>query len=84
MARKRSSRWIQEAIKRPGALREWLKKNRGRVKRLTGEDPFDRRGRIKARVLRKLLARHRKGRVKLHPRTVKRIQLALTLRKLRK
>ncbi|MEM4455479.1 MAG: hypothetical protein QXT28_12245 [Thermofilaceae archaeon] len=84
MARKRSSRWIQEAIKRPGALREWLKENRGRVKRLTGEDPFDRKGRIKVRVLRKLLAKHKKGRVRLHPRTVKRIQLALTLHKLRK
>lgn len=45
------SRWIQEAIKRPGSLREWLYRHRREIRRLTGMDPFTRDGRINLRVL---------------------------------
>jgi len=63
-----SDRWIQEAIKRPGALRQY-------VKRKYGKKGFTERGTIKVSVLRDLA--NEPGKVG------KRARLALTLRKLR-
>lgn len=61
--------WIQEAIKRPGALRAY-------VKRRYGKKGFTERGTIKVSVLRDLAN---------EPGTIgRRARLALTLRKLRK
>jgi len=65
----RDKRWIQKAIKKPGALRNY-------VKRKYGKKGFDRKGRIKVEILRKLAKRNDViGR---------RARLALTLRKLSK
>jgi len=64
-----SDRWIQEAIKRPGALRQY-------VKRKYGKKGFTERGTIKVSILRDLAN---------EPGIVgQRARLALTLRKLRK
>ncbi|MEM4501699.1 MAG: hypothetical protein QW512_06170 [Thermofilaceae archaeon] len=88
MARRRRQRggeyWIQEAIRNPGALREWAERNADKIRRLTGEEPFDRQGRLKVTVLRKLKALHKRGEVRLSDTTLRRINLALTLRRLGK
>jgi len=62
-------RWIREAIKKPGALRAY-------VKRRYGKRGFTERGTIKTKILRRLTKR--KGKIG------RRARLALTLRKLRK
>lgn len=61
--------WIQKAIKKPGALRQY-------VKRKYGRKGFTRRGTIKVSILRDLA--NEPGKIG------KRARLALTLRKLRK
>lgn len=76
--------WIQEAIKKPGALRAWFQRNRGKLRKILKMDPLTKRGRIKFRALSKLLKLHDKGKIRLTGRTRKRIQLAKTLHKLRK
>ncbi|MHA1829057.1 MAG: hypothetical protein ACTSX6_10480 [Candidatus Heimdallarchaeaceae archaeon] len=65
----KNERWIQEAIEKPGSLRNY-------VKRKYGKRGFTRRGTIKVKILRKLAKK--KGKVG------RRARLALTLRKLRK
>ena len=65
----RRSKWIQKAIKRPGALRSY-------VKRHYGSKGFTKRGTIKVSILRKLA--RKPGKVG------KRARLALTLRGFRK
>lgn len=61
--------WIQKAIKRPGALRAY-------VKRKYGKKGFTKKGTIKTEVLRELAEK---------PGSVgRRARLALTLRRLRK
>jgi dephospho-CoA kinase len=50
----RTKHWIQRAIKRPGSLRAWLKKNARKIERRYGESPFTKDGKINARVLRRL------------------------------
>jgi hypothetical protein len=64
------SYWIQQAIKRPGSLRKWLKKKYGRK-------AFNKDGTIKVTFLRKLLKNK-----KVSKRIKRKIRLALTLRKL--
>ncbi|MEM3906329.1 MAG: hypothetical protein QXZ17_05610 [Nitrososphaerota archaeon] len=61
-------RWIQRAIKRPGALRAY-------VKRHYGSRGFTEKGTIKVSILRKLAKRRDK--------VGARARLALTLRRLR-
>ena len=81
------SYWIQEAIKRPGTLKAWLKKHARKIARRYGESPFKRDGTIKVTVLRKLknddefLKKIARSRYKLIKR---KISLAITLHKLRK
>ena len=70
MGRKR--KWIQKAIRNPGALRKY-------VRRRYGEEGFTKRGTIKVSVLREIASNPR-----LSLKTRKRAVLALTLRKLRK
>lgn len=61
-------RWIQKAVKNPGALRRY-------VKRKYGSSGFDKQGRIKLSVLKKLAKRND---------TIgRRARLAITLRELR-
>jgi len=78
--------WIQEAIKRPGALREWLERHRSEVKRLIGEDPFTEDGKIRMSALRKLKKRKDvlKKIAKSRWRTIhKRVVLAVTLKRMK-
>ncbi len=76
MAR-RSKYWIQEAVKRPGALKEWLRKRFGRR-------AFTRDGEIKESFLRKLKEEIKRGRIKVKDKEtwLRRINLALTLKRL--
>jgi len=69
MRRRRRRKWIQKAIKKPGSLRAY-------VKREYGSKGFTKRGTIKVSVLRELAKK--KGK------TGRRARLALTLRELRK
>jgi hypothetical protein len=46
--------WIQRAVKRPGSLKAWLKKNEKKIERRLGESPFTKDGKINARVLHRL------------------------------
>jgi len=80
MAR-RSNRWIQRAIKRPGSLKAWLKRNRARIKRATGKDPFTRDGKVSVSALKAL--RKTKVYERLPARVKQKINLAITLHKLR-
>lgn len=76
--------WIQEAIKRPGALTEWFKRNRKRLKQLLGYDPITSKGDIRDRAVRDLIKLHKAGRIRLSRRTLQRLYLARTLQKLRR
>jgi hypothetical protein len=69
VAKRSSSRWIQRAVRHPGALHAY-------VKRKYGEKAFTRKGTIKREILVKL-AKHTKN-----PTIRRRAQLALTLRRL--
>ena len=67
--RKKDKRWIQKAIKKPGALRAY-------VRRVYGDRGFTRDGKIRMDILRALAKRR--------DRIGRRARLALTLRKLGK
>ena len=76
--------WIQKAIKRPGALLAWFKRNRRKLKRKLGYDPITRRGDIRDRAKRDVLRLAEAGKIRITQRTRKRLQLAITLDKLRR
>ena len=80
MARKR--RWIQKAIKKRGALKAWLKRNERKIVSAIKDSVFDKEGDIKVTALRKL--RRTKLWDRLSSTTKRRINLAITLHKLRK
>ncbi|GEM_PF-1783174 len=84
MAKKRnkSKNWIQKAIKRPGALRKWLRKHAKQIEKVTDEKPFTKSGKINIRCLKKL--RHTSYYERLSKRRKEEINLAITLSKLRK
>ena len=75
--------WIQEAIKRPGSLTEWFKKNRDRLRRKLGYDPITQKGDIRDKAITDTLRLHKEGKMKLSTTTVRRLNLAKTLKKLR-
>jgi len=77
---RRSKYWIQKAIKRPGSLRAWLKRNKRKVVAAIKEDPFTKDGKIKVSALKKL--RRTKLYERLPTRIKRKINLAITLRKL--
>jgi len=83
MARRRSrdKYWIQEAVKRPGSLKAWLKRNKRRVVAAIKEDPFTRDGKIKVTALKKL--RKTSLYEKLPTSIKQKINLAITLKRLR-
>jgi len=79
--------WIQEAIKRPGSLKAWLKKHQRAITRRYGESPFKKDGTIKVTILKKLrndeeflkrLSKSRYAHIK------RKINLAITLHRLRR
>ncbi len=67
-----TDKWIQEAIEKPGSLREY-------IRRKYGKRAFTSKGTIKVTYLRKLLRSKT-----VDEKTKRRARLALTLRKLRK
>jgi len=69
---RRKKKWIQRAIKKPGALQKY-------VLRKFGSEGFTERGTIKVSVLRKLASSPH-----VSDKTRRRAILALTLRRLRK
>lgn len=75
---RRSRRWIQEAIKRPGTLRRWMKQKYG-SKAFTKEGTIKKEYLIKAR---EHVKRHYTGMQR--KRMLGKINLALTLRKFRR
>lgn len=81
-----SKNWIQEAIKNPGALRRYIERNRSRIKRIVGEDPISKEGIIKISALKKLRKAIKEGRLRVSNRAtlLRRINLAITLKRLRK
>jgi hypothetical protein len=70
-------KWIQEAIQKPSALTQYLRKH-------YGKKAFTKTGKIKITFLKSLLKKHKEGKIKLSKTTISRIRLAITLRKLRK
>lgn len=82
--RRRSNYWIQRAIKKPGALTRWVKRNRAKLKRILGFDPITKRGDIRDRAITKLIKLYRAGKIRLSTKTKRRLILARTLAKLRR
>jgi hypothetical protein len=82
MARRKTSKeyWIQGAVKRPGKLKKWLKRNKRRVVAAIKEDPFTRDGKIKVTALKKLRNTNLYDRLPTHIK--QKINLAITLRRL--
>ncbi|MEM3423583.1 MAG: hypothetical protein QXE51_03365 [Nitrososphaeria archaeon] len=75
-------RWIQKAIKREGALKNWLKRNEKKVIGAIKESVFDKQDNIKLSSLQKLTKTEFYD--KLDAKTKRRINLAINLMKLRK
>ncbi|MEM0469282.1 MAG: hypothetical protein QW496_03655 [Desulfurococcaceae archaeon] len=78
------SSWIREAIKRPGALTTWFKRNRKKLKRLLGYDPFTRKGDIRDKAVRDLIKLYKAGKIRLSKTILRRLYLARTLQRLRR
>ena len=76
------SRWIQRAIKRPGALKRWVRQNKRKIASATHMSPLKKDGDINIRALKKFT--RTRAYQRLSPKTKHRIQLAITLNKLRK
>ena len=81
---KTKNNWIQKAIKHPGALTRWFKRNRKRLKRILGFDPITKKGDINDKAITKLIELYKEGKIKLDKTTLRRLYLARTLKKLRK
>ena len=77
-------RWIQKAIRHPGALLAWFKRNRRKLRRKLGYDPITRKGDIRDRAIPDTLRLVERGRLRVTSRTKKRLNLGLTLQRLRR
>jgi len=85
LARKRRNNkkyWIQRAVKRRGALTEWLKRNERKVVGAIKDNIFDKAGNINKSALEKL--RRSDFYERLDAKTKRRINLAINLMRLRK
>ena len=83
MVRRGGRRWIQKAIKRKGALYQWLKRGGWRiVQGATKKSVWTKDGEINTNTLRSF--RKTEAYQKLSTKTKQRINLAITLEKLRK
>ena len=83
MARKRR-KWIQKAIKHPGALTEWFKRNRKKLKKKLGYDPITKKGDINDRAISGTIRLVKQGKLRVSDTTLRRLYLAKTLRRLRR
>ena len=86
MAGKRNNMWIQEAIKHPGALTRWFKRNRKKLRKLLGYDPITKKGDINDRAIHGTIRLIKEGKLKVRNKRLllKRLNLAKTLQKLRR
>lgn len=75
-------RWVQRAIRSPGALTRWMKRHREKVMEVTGVDPFTKKGEIRQLALIRL--RKSDWYKRLSTRTKRRINLAITLERMRR
>jgi len=80
--RKKKGKWIQKAVKKPGALKAWLKRNAEKIEEVTGMEPFTKSGEVNTRCLQKL--KKTKYYQRLSDRTKRRINLAITFESFRK
>jgi len=81
--RKRRKRWIQRAIKKKGALMSWLKRGGSRIiVGATKKPVYTKSGEINTNTLRSF--RKTKAYKNLSIKTKRRINLAITLEKLRR
>lgn len=76
--------WIQEAIKHPGALTAWLKRNKSELEKKLKTKIFTRDGKIKVSALKKLRNAIKSGKIKVRNKTtlLRRINLAITLKRM--
>jgi len=82
--RAKPEKWIEDAIKRPGALRNWFKLRRKELKRKLGYDPFTPKGTIKNKAIRDTMKLIERGKLRVKEITVQRLRLAKTLSKVRR
>ena len=80
----KDNKWIQKAIKKKGALTNWMNRNRKRLKRILGFDPITKKGDINDRAVNKLIKLKKEGKIRIGEKTYKRLTLAKTLAKLRR
>ena len=79
---KKKKKWIQKAIKKPGALKKWAKRNARKIAAATHSPVFTKDGELNTRTLQKL--RKTKMWERLDTTTKRRINLAITLEKMHK
>jgi len=84
VARASKSKWIQEAVKHPGALTQWFKRNRKELKRKLGFDPITKKGDINDRAIPATIKLIKEGKIKASKKTLRRLYLVKTLQKLRR
>ena len=83
MGGKKGGRWIQKAIKKPGALKAWLKRGGARkIAAATKKPVWTKTGEINTNTLKAF--RKTKAYEKLSTKTKRRINLAITLERLSK
>jgi len=83
MGRGKGGRWIQKAIKKPGALKRWLKRGGARkIAAATKKPVWTKDGEINTNTLKAF--RKTKAYEKLPTKTKRRINLAITLERLSK
>jgi len=83
MGKKKKRKWIQRAIKRPGALTNWLKRGGWRIVAGATKKPvYTKTGEINTNTLRQF--RNTEAYEKLSTKTKQRINAAITLEKLSK
>lgn len=80
--KRKKRKWIQKAIKHPGALKAWAKRNARKIAAATHSKVFTKDGELNTRTLEKL--RHTKMWDRLDTTTKRRINLAITLEKMHK
>ena len=79
-----ANNWIQKAIKKKGALREWLERRKKDIIKVTGKSPFTVDGKIKLRAIDKIIKAIKEGKLRTRNKLtiLRRLYLAKTLKKL--
>lgn len=83
-AHRRKKKWIQKAIKHPEALTKWFYRNRAKLRRELGYDPITKKGDINDHAIYGTIKLIKEGKLRVRQVTLRRLNLAKTLEKLRK